>query len=99
MDESLRISQNNGLDYGAGMAYSFFFGYLKLVLEKTGEDPSKDFGELINEYENRHDVKFAVQKLFILIPQSCKCPISLENKYSPTIESSGVKYFQILTLN
>lgn len=97
--ESLRISKNNGLDYGAGMAYSFFYGYLKLVLEKTGEDPSKNFAELINEYENRHNVKFAQQKLFILIPQSCKCPISLENEYSPTVESSGSLPEKVITVS
>jgi hypothetical protein len=29
---SLQIEKMNGLNYGSGMAYNFFYGYLRLVL-------------------------------------------------------------------
>jgi hypothetical protein len=29
---SLQLEKMNGLDYGSGMAYNFFYGYLRLVL-------------------------------------------------------------------
>jgi hypothetical protein len=29
---SLQIEKMNNLDYGSGMAYNFFYGYLRLVL-------------------------------------------------------------------
>jgi hypothetical protein len=29
---SLQIEKMNSLDYGSGMAYNFFYGYLRLVL-------------------------------------------------------------------
>lgn len=36
------------MDYGSGMAASFFHGYLKLVLPRNGD---RSFEELIFEYE------------------------------------------------
>jgi hypothetical protein len=33
---SLQIEKMNSLDYGSGMAYNFFYGYLRLVLPEVG---------------------------------------------------------------
>jgi hypothetical protein len=30
-----------GLDYGSGMAYNFFYGYLRLVLPEVGTQGAK----------------------------------------------------------
>jgi hypothetical protein len=40
---SLQIGKINGLDYGSGMAYNFFYGYLRLVLPdpEVGTQPAK----------------------------------------------------------
>lgn len=73
------------------MAYSFFYGYLKLILPNTG-GADKDLHELLLKYEDIEYVKFAVYKLFILIPLSGYCPPSLENGNNPTIEESKVRF-------
>ncbi|CAH0564953.1 unnamed protein product [Brassicogethes aeneus] len=71
------ISQNYGIDYGAGMAYSFYHGYLKLLLTKIGIG-DVNLKENMELYESHHDIKFEVYKLFILIPKSLNCYESLE---------------------
>lgn len=72
------------------MAHSFFHGYLKLVLPKTG-DAEKNLEELMQDYEGKHGVKFKCYKLFILIPKSLYCPPTLMSEYSPSIEESKVR--------
>nr|CAI5869092.1 unnamed protein product [Callosobruchus analis] len=54
LEESLWIARNNGLDYGSGMAYSFFHGYLNLILPNTGTE-SKNLKELMQDYEDSHN--------------------------------------------
>ncbi|VEN61779.1 unnamed protein product [Callosobruchus maculatus] len=91
LEESLWIARNNGLDYGSGMAYSFFHGYLNLILPKTGTE-SKNLKELMQDYEDSHNVQFSIYKLFILIPTSLRCFTSLMNEYSKSIEESSVSH-------
>lgn len=43
------------MDYGSGMAYSFFHGYLKLVLPDYGGE-GKSIEQLISVYEANHNV-------------------------------------------
>ncbi|KAJ8943534.1 hypothetical protein NQ318_023045 [Aromia moschata] len=88
LNDSLWIAKDNGLDYGSGMAYSFFYGYLNLVLPKTGTQ-EKNLKELMQDYEDQNDVHFAVYKLFILIPKSLTCTVSLKNENSPSIDESS----------
>lgn len=77
------------MDYGSGMAYSFFNGYLKLVLQNTGNE-DKNLKELMEVYEATHGVNFEEYKLFILIPISLKCFVSLKNEFSESVEESHV---------
>lgn len=63
------ISLLNGLDYGTGMAYSFYYGYLRIILPSTGT-ANKGILEKIENFEDTHDVSVTVKKLFILIPSS-----------------------------
>ncbi|KAJ8916821.1 hypothetical protein NQ315_005828 [Exocentrus adspersus] len=97
LNDSLWIAKDNGLDYGSGMAYSFFHGYLKLVLPKTGIE-DKNLKELMEDYEAQHKIQFSVYKLFILIPKSLYCPISLKNESSPSVDESDSLSGKIKTI-
>lgn len=55
VEESLFIDNMSGMDYGSGMAHSFFHGYLKLVLPKYGDTP-ESFKDLIYRYEATQQV-------------------------------------------
>lgn len=88
LNDSLLIGKMNSLDYGSGMAYSFFYGYLNLILKNTGTE-EKNLVELMANYEAKNNVKFEVYKLFILIPVSFKCFVSLKNENSPSIDESS----------
>ncbi|XP_070513273.1 stimulator of interferon genes protein homolog isoform X2 [Cardiocondyla obscurior] len=63
------LSAMKGLDYGTGMAYNFYYGYLRLTLPST-ETTKKGIIEKIENFEDYHNVTFPVHKLFILIPSS-----------------------------
>ncbi|XP_048519783.1 stimulator of interferon genes protein homolog isoform X2 [Dendroctonus ponderosae] len=76
--DSLWIAKHTGLDYGSGMAYSFFYGYLNYMLNKIG-DPGKNLHDMMKEYESANRVRFAVYKIFILIPKSLTCFESVKN--------------------
>lgn len=76
--DSLGIAKSSGLDYGSGMAYSFFYGYFNYMLRKTG-DQEKNLKELMQDYEAKNKIKFEVYKIFILIPKSLTCPVSIED--------------------
>lgn len=67
-----------GLDYGTGMAYSFYYGYLRLILPNRGTTDSKGIIEKIENFEDKHDVTFPVHKLFILISSSGYMPPNLK---------------------
>ncbi|CAH1106636.1 unnamed protein product [Psylliodes chrysocephalus] len=87
LNDSLWVAEDNGLDYGSGMAYSFFHGYLNYVLPNTGGE-DKNLKEIMTDFESKNGIKFEVYKLFILVPKSMRCPVSLENEYSPSIQES-----------
>lgn len=61
MDESILIGRLRGLDYGAGMASSFYHGYLKFVLPEYG-DKQKNLKDLILDYEAKEGVKHYCKK-------------------------------------
>ncbi|XP_045475744.1 stimulator of interferon genes protein [Harmonia axyridis] len=84
---SLKFEDNDGLSYSTAMANSFYHGYLKLILPKTsGED--KNLMEIIDIYSDRNKVD-VFPKLFILVPKSAFCQISLKSSISPSIEESS----------
>ncbi|GAB1866505.1 Transmembrane protein 173 [Camponotus japonicus] len=66
----LDLDVMKGLDYGTGMAYSFYYGYLQLILPNRGTSDSKSIIEKIENFEDKHEVTFPVHKLFIVIPSS-----------------------------
>ncbi|XP_015185642.1 PREDICTED: stimulator of interferon genes protein [Polistes dominula] len=63
------ISSMKGLDYGTGMAYSYYYGYLRIVLPSTGT-ASKGLIEKLENIEDSHNISISIKKLFILIPSS-----------------------------
>lgn len=81
----------NGLDYGSAMAYSFFHGFLQIVLPKTGTD-QKGIKELMEDFESSHNIRFRYNKLLVLIPLSLSCPVSVADK-SKIMELNRVIYF------
>ncbi|XP_018398284.1 PREDICTED: stimulator of interferon genes protein isoform X2 [Cyphomyrmex costatus] len=71
------LNDMRGLDYGTGMAYSFYYGYLRLTLPSTETD-RKGIIEKIENFEDYHNVTFPVHKLFLLIPSSGSIPPNLK---------------------
>lgn len=82
------LSTMKGLDYGSGMAYSYYYGYLRLILPSTGT-ASKGIVEKIENFEDNHDVTFPVHKLFILIPSSGYIPPDLKEASYQWMESAN----------
>ncbi|KAL3272702.1 hypothetical protein HHI36_014166 [Cryptolaemus montrouzieri] len=78
--------QKEGLDYGTGMALSFFYGYLNIILPRSGKE-STNLKEEIEIYTDTHGVTFPVPRLILLIPQSCICLDSLASDKFPNIEA------------
>lgn len=77
------------IDYGGGMATSYYYGYLNLVL------PNKEYGntgivERIETYEDKQGVLVPEKKLFILVPRSCHLPVNLVDK-SKILETAQVQ--------
>lgn len=81
------LSAAKGLDYGTGMAYSFYYGYLRLVLP-SAETSKKGIIEKIENFEANHNVTFPVHKLFILIPSSGYIPPDLKEASYQWMESA-----------
>lgn len=79
------------------MAYSYYHGYLKLIMHNTGTE-DKHLKELMEIYEAEHNVKFAAYKLFILIPLSLRCWVSLKNNFSPSVDECHVSTMVLLIL-
>ncbi|KYN20883.1 PREDICTED: stimulator of interferon genes protein isoform X1 [Trachymyrmex cornetzi] len=71
------LSAMKGLDYGTGMAYNFYYGYLRLTLPSS-ETSRKGIIEKIENFEDYHNVTFPVHKLFLLIPTSGYIPPDLK---------------------
>ncbi|XP_026475222.1 stimulator of interferon genes protein-like isoform X1 [Ctenocephalides felis] len=63
------IQAGGGLDYGSGMAHSYFYGYLNKILPDNGDD-NVGIRENIEKYEANENITIPVKKLFILIPLS-----------------------------
>lgn len=55
LNDSMLLEKLNGMDCGSGMAYSYFYGYLKLVLPDYGGN-GQSFEDLICTYEANHKV-------------------------------------------
>ncbi|KAK9719058.1 Transmembrane protein 173 [Popillia japonica] len=79
--QAISIGNLNGLDYGSAMAYSFFHGYLQIVLPHKGTD-QKGIQEIIRDFEAQQGVVFSSHKLFVLIPLSLHCPATIEQTSS-----------------
>jgi transmembrane protein 173 len=72
-----RLDHMKGLDCGTGMAYNYYYGYLRLILPSTGMI-NKGIIEKIENFEDNHNVTFPVHKIFILIPSSGYIPSDLK---------------------
>lgn len=73
------IREQHGLDYARGMASSYFHGYLKLILPSNNDH--QGIRERIALYEAKEGVKFAVNRLIILIPNTMFVDSKIEGKY------------------
>ncbi|CAL1676652.1 unnamed protein product [Lasius platythorax] len=85
---TLDLDAMKGLDYGTGMAYSYYYGYLRLILPNPGTTYSKGIREKIENFEDKHNVTFPVHKLFILIPSSGYIPPNLKEASEQWMESA-----------
>lgn len=65
------------INYGMGMAYSFYEGYLAHILPSDGAS-FVGFEENINIYESSQGVVFPVKRLFLVISKSLYCPPDLK---------------------
>ncbi|XP_072766058.1 stimulator of interferon genes protein homolog [Anoplolepis gracilipes] len=84
----LDLNTMKGLDYGTGMAYSFYYGYLRFILPNDGTPDSKSMVEKIETFEDKHNVTFPVHKLFLLIPSSGYIPPNLKDASNQWMESA-----------
>lgn len=84
------LRKGSGLDFASGMASSFFHGFLKIVLKEDVDGNS--FKKRLGAYEDLHTVKFALKKLFILIPRSCCLQRQFEDEHISVRESLETKY-------
>ncbi|XP_050446752.1 stimulator of interferon genes protein homolog isoform X2 [Cataglyphis hispanica] len=82
------LGSMKGLDYGTGMAYSFYYGYLRLILPNRGTTDSKSIIEKIENFEDKHGVTFPVHKLFILISSSGYMPPNLKEVSDQWMENA-----------
>ncbi|XP_022823018.1 stimulator of interferon genes protein-like [Spodoptera litura] len=75
-DIDRKLDKKKTVNYGVGMACSYFEGYLVHVLPSDG---AKFFGflENIKIYENREGVVFPVKKLFVVVTKSLFSPPAL----------------------
>lgn len=83
---SFDLDNMKGLDYGTGLAYSYYYGYLRMVLPSTGSD-AKGLIEKIENFEDNHGIIIPVHKLFILIPSSAYIPSDLKEVSCQWMES------------
>lgn len=81
------IDLMHGLDYGTGMAYSYYYGYLKIILPATG-CLNKGIIEKLENIEDNHNIHIAIHKLLILIPASSYIPPDLKDVSFQWIESA-----------
>lgn len=81
------INSMQGLDYGTGLAYNYYYGYLKVILPSTG-NLNKGLIEKIENIEDIHNINIMVHKLFILIPSSSYIPPDLKEASYQWMESA-----------
>ncbi|XP_015600435.1 stimulator of interferon genes protein [Cephus cinctus] len=84
---SLKIRSLGGLDYGSGLAYSYFYGYLNIILSSMGSE-YKGLQHNIELFEAREGVPMPIKKLFILIPASAHIPSDLRQVSHDWMEST-----------
>ncbi|XP_046969458.1 stimulator of interferon genes protein homolog [Vanessa cardui] len=70
--------KSSTINYGSGMACSFFEGYLAHIIPSDGAR-FVGFEDNINIYEAKQGVVFPVKKLFIVITKSLYCPPDLKH--------------------
>ncbi|XP_045775237.1 stimulator of interferon genes protein isoform X2 [Maniola jurtina] len=75
------------INYGTGMAYSFYEGYLAHIMPSDGTEKFVGFQENINIFEANQGVVFPVKRLFLVITKSLYCPPDLKhfNKTNPDL--------------
>ncbi|XP_049802047.1 stimulator of interferon genes protein homolog isoform X1 [Schistocerca nitens] len=91
LQNSIMLERMNGMDYGSGMAYNFFYGYLDIVLPNRGGS-EKGMIEKIEDYidqQGLNDSSFPVKKLFIIIPSSAYTPSKLSDIADGWMEPAG----------
>ncbi|XP_034934625.1 stimulator of interferon genes protein [Chelonus insularis] len=81
------IDALGGVDYGTGMAYSYFYGYLRIILPPDGLQNPGIRTKMV-DYESHHNVKIPVKKLFILIPKSGHIPPDLKDASDNWLEGT-----------
>ncbi|CAL7941911.1 unnamed protein product [Xylocopa violacea] len=86
-NKKLDINSIQGLDCGTCMAYSYYYGYLKLILPPT-ETLNKGVIEKIENIEDIQTIKIAVYKLFVLVPASSYVPPDLKEVSYGWMESA-----------
>lgn len=82
--EMSRVMEEQKLNVGHGLAWSFYFGYLRLII--PGLQSRMESWKKTPETERKCVV---IPKLYILIPKSCYCPPSI-TAADPKIKVAGV---------
>ncbi|XP_049876149.1 uncharacterized protein LOC126373848 isoform X2 [Pectinophora gossypiella] len=70
------------INYGRGMACSFFEGYLSLIIPSDGAK-FQNFVEKIQKLEDQQGVVFPVKKLLLVVTKSLRCPPDLNEFNEP----------------
>lgn len=86
-ESTFDINLLQGLDYGTGLAYSYYYGYLRFVLPTTGS-LNKGLIEKLENIEDKNNISVAVHKLLILIPESSYIPPDLKEASYKWMESA-----------
>lgn len=102
LTESIFLEQMEGIHYGSGMAYGFFYGYLNLILPNHGHGESKNLKERIEKFQREEELgsdSFPIKKLFILIPRSSYLPGNLKELAEDRMEALKKKQLDPVILN
>ncbi|XP_017468356.1 PREDICTED: uncharacterized protein LOC108360535 [Rhagoletis zephyria] len=79
LDYATFIRGNHGLDSASSMAANFFHGYLKQILAQYNN--STGIRERIAHYEQTHGVKFALDRLVVLLSSQLYISSKFESPY------------------
>ncbi|KAH8345586.1 hypothetical protein KR084_011555 [Drosophila pseudotakahashii] len=90
------IRENHGLDYAAGMASNYFHGYLKLSLPERKDDGLK---KRMDDYEDKNQVTFGINRLIILIPDEMFVNGVLESDLLDKADPLETKYINRAGVN